>query len=546
MNLNPSYFTRVKPIRSSVSALAAAAAVALALSSTELSAKEAAAASPELKLARSLNQAFIEVADQVAPSVVVIRVQTKNDSDDLFQHPGLDRLPDFFRKQLEEQLEEQRQQQQKRRDGRSKRPKAGSTSPEDAEDAEPQFNGEGSGIVLREEGYILTNNHVVENADKIRVRLKDGREFDAEVRGLDPDSDLAVIKLKGKVSDLVADRFANSDKIRVGEFAIAVGAPFHLDYSVTFGHVSAKGREGIAPMDMWDQQFLQTDARINPGNSGGPLVNIDGEVMGVNSMIRGLESGIGFAIPSNLALEVADRLILDGKLTRSWLGIGIRALRENPDMKEVASKLKDGVVVQSIKSGGPAAKSELEVFDIITAVDGKPVATVQSLRNEIGHKRPNAEVSLKVQRPDKDHGLREITIKVHPEAMPDNMLANVRGRRQEAIPEVKPDSPEDSSTDYLDQIGLTVEPLTKQAAKAQKLDPSTHGLVVKEVEPGSIAERNGLKPGDVITRVGDQKVASVGDLSDALSAGGDSGRIRLRFYRDGSANGLLLRHLPKK
>ncbi len=511
-------------------------AATLALTSSPSFAKDssgASVASADLQLARSLNRAYIELAEQVAPSVVVISVETKNDVDGGLGHPLFDRLPEILRKQLEQQFEEQKELQKEQREQRQKRRR--SVPPGEDDEAEPRFNGEGSGIVLREEGYVLTNNHVVENAEKIRVRLKDGREFEAEVQGLDPASDLAVVKLKGKVTGLVPAKFANSDKVRVGEIAIAVGAPFHLDYSVTFGHISAKGREDIAPTPMWDQQFLQTDARINPGNSGGPLVNIEGEVMGVNSMIRGLESGIGFAIPANLALDVADRLITDGKITRSWLGISIRSLRDVPGMKDVAAKIKEGVVVQSIQAGGPAAKSELEVFDVITAVDGKSVATVQGLRTEISRKRPNVEVVLNVHR-----GEQDITVKVRPEPIPENVLAMNRGAKPQPLPEAAKEE-----ADYLEKLGLSVEPLTKQTAKAQKLDPQTKGLLVTGVDEGSVAAKNGLKEGDVINRVGEKKVTTVKELNDALSEGGESGRIRLRFLREGNSNGLLLRFLPK-
>ena len=191
--------------------------------------------SEALKVARQLNNAFVEVAETVSPSVVVISVTQKNDGEEM------KRLHNFYRM----------------------------LPPEMFEGEAPQRQGQGSGVVLREEGFVLTNNHVVEGADKIRVRLKDGREFDAEVRGTYPEADIAVIKLKGDIKDLHVAKFADSDKVRVGEFAIAVGAPFELDYSVTFGHVSAKGR-GKLDGGPADQDFIQTDASINPGNSGGP------------------------------------------------------------------------------------------------------------------------------------------------------------------------------------------------------------------------------------------------------------------------------------
>src|SRR5204863_1495910 len=172
------------------------------------------------------------------------------------------------------------------------------------------------------ERFILTNRHVVDEAEKIKVRFKDSfDEFDAEVRGVDAQADLAVLKINPKGKKLTVAKLGDSDKARVGEFAIAIGAPFELDYSVTFGHVSAKGRRVFSDQVMMDQDFIQTDASINPGNSGGPLVNIEGEVVGINTLIRGMNRGIGFAIPINLAREVSDQLIKDGKFSRTWLGI---------------------------------------------------------------------------------------------------------------------------------------------------------------------------------------------------------------------------------
>jgi serine protease Do len=280
---------------------------------------------------------------------VVIRVAHKPDysasADE--DNPFFDMLPREFRKRFEE-----RRQRSPRRN------------------RDPVWDAEGSGTVIREDGYILTNRHVVEEADRIKVRFKDGKEYNATVRGEDAQSDLAVIKIDA--GSLTVAKLADSSKTRVGEFAIAIGAPFSLDYSVTFGHVSAKGRhiingeEGAA----MDQDFIQTDANINPGNSGGPLVNIDGEVIGINALIRGLRTGIGFAIPSNLAKEISAKLIADGKVTRAWLGVGIRALADFTEFKDTLKDVDDGVVISEILRDGPAAKSDLKPSDIITAVDG--------------------------------------------------------------------------------------------------------------------------------------------------------------------------------
>src|SRR6185503_5606750 len=261
--------------------------------------------SAALDLARQLNQAFIEVADHVSPAVVVVKVAQKPSQLDLEgeDNPLWDMLPPEFRRQLERQREKQRNKNDKSDES------PGSKEP-------PVFNGQGSGVVIRPEGYILTNRHVVDGAEKIKVKFNNGDEFDAEVRGVDPQSDLAVLKIDPKGRKLTAARLGDSEKTRVGEFAIAIGAPFELDYSVTFGHVSAKGRSRIINDPTMDQDFIQTDANINPGNSGGPLVNIEGEVIGINTLIKGLRTGIGFAIPVNLVKEVSDKLIAHGKFTR--------------------------------------------------------------------------------------------------------------------------------------------------------------------------------------------------------------------------------------
>ena len=380
--------------------LAAILLVPLALSAADIT------NSPALDLARQLNKAFIEVAENVSPSVVVIKVAQKSRAEALDdpENPFWDLVPKEFR----EQFEKEREKRRKKADEDEDEPKRA-----------PEFNGQGSGVIIREDGYIMTNFHVVEDAAKIRVRLRDGRSFEGTLRGGDPQSDIAVIKINA--TNLPAAKLADSGGVRVGEFAVAIGAPFEFDYSVTFGHVSAIGRTHVVPsMGMnsqgarMDQDFIQTDASINPGNSGGPLVNLYGEVIGINTLIRGLHTGIGFAVPVNLAKEVSDQLIATGKFPRSWLGVGIRGLREDDDFFEEIKGADDGVLITSIQDGGPASKSDLRARDVITAVDGKKVATATQLRNEIRIKKPGNAVTLDVVRDSKP-----IKIKVRPELWPD-------------------------------------------------------------------------------------------------------------------------------
>lgn len=425
-----------------------------------------------LDLARRLDQAFVELAEKVSPTVVVINViQTVSpsalDDEDNGDYEG---LPPGFWRSFHEQL---------------KRPQ--------------KVPGQGSGIIIRENGYILTNSHVVENAENITVRLKDGRTFKATVRGIDPQSDVAVIKIDA--SDLPVATLADSSKIRVGEFAIAIGAPFSLDYSVTFGHVSAKSRsdviEGLEAASM-DQDFIQTDALINPGNSGGPLVNIEGEVIGVNSLIRGLHTGIGFAIPSNFAKEVAEQLIAQGKFNRAWLGISIRSLRDDADLRELIKGAQDGVVVSEILADGPAAKSELKAADVITAVDGARVSTPQQLRAEIRGKRIGQPVTLELIRKNKT-----IQVKVTPAEWKQPAAVILKANAQ-PTPRATPG-----------HLGLTVEPLTPELAARLSLE-SAEGVVVATVERNSPAAQRGIRPGDLITSVNQQPIAGPKQFQEAI------------------------------
>ena len=457
--------------------------------------------SSALDLARQLNQAFIELADKVSPAVVVVRVAHKASyvDPDEEENPFFEMLPPELRRQYEDMRERQRKEQEKQR--RFHR--------------EPVYSGEGSGVVIRKEGYILTNRHVVDGAEKIKIVFKDGSEFDGEVRGVDAQSDVAVIKIDPKDKALTVAKLADSDKTRVGEFAIAIGAPFNLDYSVTFGHVSAKGRSVIEDRIM-DQDFIQTDASINPGNSGGPLVNIDGEVIGINTLIRGLRTGIGFAIPSNLAREISDRLITDGKYVRAYLGVAISPLRGDNDYRDLISGVKDGVVITAIPSDGPAAKSDLKPGDVITAVEGVTVSTAQQLKNEIRGKKIGAPVTLDVHRFGKN-----IKVKVKPEAWPDE-IGQVATRRRPAAEE------------KTGSFGLTVETVTKELTEQYGLE-KVEGLLVTEVQRGSAAERKGIKPGDVITEVNGKTVSTMKQFQQAMKAADAKKRVVIIFTSRGTS-----------
>lgn len=424
-------------------------------------------------LLRQLNQSFVDVVAKVTPSVVVINVVQKEppreeaDGDD-----GPDSMPPGFWKKFHEQF---------------KHPPMEKTT------------GQGSGVILRPNGYILTNGHVIEDAENISVRLQSGKTYPATVRGLDRQSDLAVIKIEAE--GLPVAELADSTQTRVGEFALAIGAPFGFDYSVTFGHVSAKSRsniiEGLEGMSM-DQDFIQTDALINPGNSGGPLVNIEGQVIGINTLIQGFHSGIGFAIPSSLAREVSDQLIEQGKFTRPYLGIAMKAVREETELRELVPDLQDGVVVRQIVPDGPAAKSDLKPTDVITAVDGQPVTTPQQLRGAIRGKKIGAPITLDVFRQGKT-----VPVKISPSEWPElpTEVANVKPTPTAAKP---------VATD----LGISVKPMTPALAAQLGVAPS--GVVVATVERNSPAARGGVRPGDIITAINQQPIATRKEYQAAL------------------------------
>ena len=487
----------------------AALAVAVTLAAGPTARAQAKAPASPLELARQLNQAFIEVADQVSPAVVVIRVAQKPGAlrMELEDNPLWERIPPDLRERLEEYRDRQQRQQQRK-------PNQDKTPPRRSR---PLYTGQGSGIVIREEGYILTNGHVVDEAEKIQVRFKDDANwYDAEVRGADAQSDIAVIKVDAKGKKLKAAKLGDSGKARVGAFAIAIGAPFDLDYSVTFGHVSAIGRSHILNDRTMDQDFIQTDANINPGNSGGPLVNIEGEVIGINTLIQGLHSGIGFAVPINLARVVAEKLITEGKYVRAYLGVAIMALRDDPEMRDSVTNLTDGVVVKEIPRDGPAAKSELKAGDVITAVDGKPVVAPQQLKNEIRDKPIGGTVVLDVCRDG-----QTIKVKVKPEVWPENR-ALLAARRNAPVEE-------DAHS-----FGLTVRSVTKDLAEKYDVEKKD-GVIVTEVEPGSVAALKGLRPGDIITEVAGKPVTTPREFREQVRKADPKKGVRLIYESRGTS-----------
>jgi serine protease Do len=456
--------------------------------------------SSALDLARQLNEAFVAAVEKVSPAVVVIDIRQKvagketNDEGSFW---------DLFPPEL-------RRRFQNHGGAQGRRPH--------------WVEGEGSGLIISPDGYILTNHHVVEEADQIIVRLKDGRSFEGEVKGTDSGSDIAVIKINA--TGLTPAKLGDSDATRVGEFVLAIGAPFELNDTVTVGHVSAKGRSLAGMVGALDQDFLQTDAKILPGNSGGPLVNLYGEVIGINTMIEGLDSGIGFAVPINRARRVKDHLIAEGRFTRSWLGIGIDDLKHDRDYLNLEGKLapdaRDGVIVTAIMLGGPASKSDLRLGDVITAVDGKSVKTMQQLRDEVAGKKPGCATRLEVVR-----GKEYLAVNVTPQVMPgqDDLAAKTRHSQSQAEPAA---------------LGLAVEDLTKDSARQHGVD-LTAGVIVTAVEPDSPADQHGVKAGDVITEVNRRHVATPRQFRDAVKLADPRRGVMLNLISEGESRFVVLK-----
>jgi len=339
----------------------------------------------------------------------------------------------------------------------------------------------GSGFIIDKDGYIVTNNHVVEGADKIKVILKDEREFDAQVKGRDPNTDLALIRIKAD-ADLPVIQMGDSDALRIGEWVLAVGNPFGLGHTVTSGIISAKGRViGSGPYD----DFIQTDASINPGNSGGPLINMEGKVVGINTAIIAGGQGIGFAIPVNLAKGIIAQLKTKGEVTRGWLGVGIQDL--NPELKEYYG-LKDGegVLVTQAFPGDPAEKAGLKAGDIILKVNGHPVDSSRELSRMIAETPVGLGVEILVLRKGNSR-----TFHVELSKRKDTERADA-----------------DGALDTKHDFGIAVANITPEAARQFNLKDA-EGVLVVGVEPDSKGEKAGFLAGDIIREINHEPVGDV-------------------------------------
>jgi serine protease Do len=351
----------------------------------------------------------------------------------------------------------------------------------------------GSGVIVSSDGYIITNNHVVEKADEIKVTLLDKRIFKGKIMGADPKTDIAIIRIDA--NNLPTIPWGDSEKLQVGEFVLAIGNTYGLSHTVTMGIISAVGRANVGIADYED--FIQTDAAINPGNSGGPLVNIKGELIGINTAIfsrTGGYQGIGFAVPSNMVRLVMDQLVQRGKVTRGWVGVTIQELTPELSQK-FGLKKSNGALVSDVAKDSPAAKAGIIRGDIILEFNGKEIKEVSSLRNMVAQSKIGAEISMKILRSGKEY-----TIKVTIIEMP------------REVAEVVPDQlPDDTKAEVL--TGLTVMDLTKEIVRQLGFSKDEKGVVVVKVELGSPADEADIKKGDIIKEIDKKGVDNLEDFN---------------------------------
>jgi serine protease Do len=465
--------------------LGAFLAVSFSNHNTAYAADRQTVSSQQRAVLHDLQDGLTSIVEQVSPSVVRITSEMKPKSPTTRQ-PGNDLFKNFpFPFSMPE--------------------------PEGPDEQQVPAQAMGTGVIVTSDGYILTNDHVVGGAESVTVKLKDGREFHGKVVE-DPKSDLALVKIDA--TGLPAAKLGDASRIKVGSLAIAIGNPFGLDESVTFGVVSAiKRSESVE--NRYYANLIQTDASINPGNSGGPLVSIDGEVIGINTLIRssmgGGSIGIGFAIPIDTAKFVMSQLMAHGKVTRGYMGIVPSDLSPS-DQKNYG--VTSGAFVSSVAAGGPADKAGIQPEDVIIEVDGKKVADQLQLRNILESLAPGRTVKVVVVR-NKEQKTIDVKVAVYKE----QRLANAEPASE-------------------NKMGFTVDEVTPEQLADAKLPANTKGVIVSEVNPSSQAARNGVSRGDIITRVNDLPVTSVSEFEAATKNLKPSSTVRL-WVRSSEGTALL-------
>ena len=430
------------------------------------------------------SKAFVNVVKKAKPAVVHIKVEKSSkagpygdqSAEEMFNHPFFEQ---FFGPQF-------RQRQPRQQEFRQR--------------------GQGSGFIISEKGHILTNNHVVEGADVVKVVLSDNREFVASVVGTDPQTDVALLKIDDSAK-LPVLPLGDSSNLEVGEWVIAIGNPFGLSQTVTVGVVSATGRSSVGINEY--ENFIQTDAAINPGNSGGPLLNGRGEVVGINTALfsrTGGYMGIGFAIPINMAKSIENQLQASGKVVRGWLGVVIQNVDKNL-AESFGLKKAEGILVSEVQKDSPAAGAGLQRDDIILRLNDSPVSDVSDLRNSVALLAPGSKATLDIIRDGREKKI-QVTIGEQPDGF-------------------SPSAKVAKDKETLDKYGLTLQPLTEELAqKFSYTDQS--GLIIGGIQPGSPADFAGLKPGYLVEEVNRVKVKSLADLKRALDQSDKSGKLLLR------------------
>ena len=466
-------------------ALSHAIAAALLMSLPGWAAGEPAATTPAISLLKKIDEGFVQVFEKVAPAVVVIEAVKKSED---AAGAGIERFENFF-------------QDPESGGGDSGNGREKLRLPHES-------RSEGSGFIIRSDGYIVTNVHVLADAEKIEVRLKDGRFFPGKIVGSDDTTDIAVIKIDA--TDLPAVEFGDSDALKIGQLVCAIGAPFSQNYSFTCGWVSGKGRTnllGQSSKAILYEDYIQTDASINPGNSGGPLFDVEGKIVGMNTLVNGIGRGLAFAIPSAMLQEVSTQLIAEGKIQHSWIGVRVEALADRPKLREHLQTTASGVVVLTIDAGAPAFKSDLRPTDVITHVDGVAITLAKDLRKEIARKKVGQTVQLTVWRAG-----RTVTIPV-------TTGGQEPFTKVSAVP------------------GTSVEKL------GMKLKGVEGRAIVTELAPDGAAVKSGLRVEDVITDVESKAMGSPVAVFEAIAAGvGKSGTkgVLLNVERKGKRTFVVL------
>jgi len=387
---------------------------------------------------------------------------------------------------------------------------ASARSQETPRDRSPNNPGSGSGVIVDKQGLIVTNNHVVGDAKEVEVRLSNRSKFVGQVIGRDPDTDLAIVQIT-PATELATVPFGDSSKVRVGQWVLAVGNPFALDRTVTLGVVSGLDRDAVRLSRY--EAFIQTDASINPGNSGGPLFNLKGEVIGINTAIINFAQGIGFAIPSNMVLQVVDQLRSRGKVVRGWLGVGIQEVTA-----ELAGKFgikdTDGVLVNDVFENEPAYRAGIKPGDIISKVNGRPIETPSGLSRSVAALLPGAKIDLEIVR----NGERRQVVVDLGERKEDAVVASIPP--PPPVPELK--------------LGINVQDLTPELAEKFKIKDKK-GALVGKVEVGSAAQEQGLREGDLIKEVNRQPVTTADEFKSAVAQVKKGDSVLLRVVRENRA-----------